>query len=65
MHTVTVFRVDYVRKLKSPIGTVEERREKDRPGNLTGLLRIARKAFSSTPQEAFQTALDKHYLLGR
>jgi hypothetical protein len=65
MQTVTVYRVDYVHKLKIPIGTVEERRKKDRPENLLGLLRIARRIFSSTPQEAFQIALDKKYLSGR
>jgi len=65
LQTVTVYRVDYVKKEKRPIGTVRERRKTDRPENLTGLLQIARKIFSSTPQEAFQIALDKEYLSGR
>jgi hypothetical protein len=62
MQTVTVYRVDSVSKSKIPVGTVEERRKTDRPENLTGLLKIARKAYSSTPQEAFQIALDENYL---
>jgi len=65
LQVVIVYRVDYVKKVKIPIGTVEERRKKDRPENLLGLLRIARRIFSSTPQEAFQIALDKKYLSGR
>jgi len=55
--TVTVYHVDYVKQKKIPIGAVVERRKKDRPENLAGLLRIAREKYSSTPQEAFQTAL--------
>jgi len=58
MQKVIVFHVDYVRKIKRPIGEVVERRKKYRPENLTGLLVIARQKFSSTPQDAFQTALD-------
>jgi hypothetical protein len=65
MQVVIVYRVDYVKKVKIPIGMVKERRKKDRPENLLGLLRIARMTFSSTPQEAFQIALDKKYLSGR
>lgn len=57
-HTITVFRVDYVKKVKKPIGTVRERRQSIRPENLSGLLHLARKTFSTSPQEAFQIALD-------
>ncbi len=64
MKTVTVYHVDYVKRVKTPVGAVLERRRKDRPGNLAGLLHIARKTFSSTPQEAFQLALDKNILSG-
>jgi hypothetical protein len=56
--TVTVYHVDYVKHKKIPIGTVVERRRRNRPENLAGLLRIAREKYSSTPQEAFQTAVD-------
>jgi hypothetical protein len=63
--TITVYHIDYVKQKKIPIGTVMERREKNRPGNLAGLLRIAREKYSSTPQEAFQTAVDASVLLER
>lgn len=58
MKNVTVYRVDYVRKTKVPIGVVVERRLKERGDNIVGLLRLARKAFSSSPQEAFHIAVD-------
>lgn len=61
-YTITVFRVDYVKKMKRPIGTVIERRQTRRPGNLSGLLQLARKTFSTSPQEAFQIALDTRSL---
>jgi hypothetical protein len=57
-HTITVFHVDYATKLKKPVGMVKERRQRSRPDNLAGLLHLARKTFSSSPQEAFQIVLD-------
>jgi hypothetical protein len=57
VENVTVYRVDYVRKSKIPIGQVVERRAKERGGNLFGLLRMARKTFASTPEEAFHIAV--------
>ena len=63
--TVTVYHVDYVKQKKIPIGALEERRKKEPPENLAGLLRIAREKYSSTPQEAFQTAVDGRYFLER
>jgi len=58
MKNVTVYRVDYVRKLKVPIGMVVERREKERGDNIIGLLRVARKAFSTSPDGALHIAID-------
>jgi len=58
MRNVTVYRVDYVRKMKVPIGTVVECRVKDRGNNIIGLLRLARKAFSTSAEEAFHIAVD-------
>ena len=63
--TITVYHIDYVKQKKIPIGTVQERRKKNRPENLAGLLRIAREKYSSTPQEAFQIAVDASVLLER
>jgi hypothetical protein len=58
MRPVSVYRVDYVRKTKVRIGTVLERRSKDRGDNLSGLLFLARKMFAASPQEAILIALD-------
>ena len=60
MQKVIVVQVDYVNKIKKPIGEVMERRNKYRPNNMMGLLVIARQKFSSTPQDAFQTTLDSN-----
>jgi hypothetical protein len=59
MKNVTVYRVDYVRKSKVPIGMVVERREEERGDNIIGLLRMARKAFSNSPEEALHIAIDR------
>lgn len=58
MRKITVYRVDYVRKLKVPIGWVKERRKKDRADNLFGLLRMARKKFALSPEDALHIAVD-------
>lgn len=58
MKYITVYRVDYVRKTKVPIGVVKERRARERGDNLLGLLCLARKTYARSPQEAFQTAVD-------
>ena len=54
MKTVQVYQVDYVRKSRRPIGVIEERRESDRPDNEAGLLRLARRKFAGSPDEAFR-----------
>ncbi len=59
MKHVTVYRVDYVKKTKVPIGHVLERRTKERGDNLIGLLRLARKTYCSTPQDALHIAVDR------
>ena len=58
MKTVTVYRVDYVGRRKIPIGAVEERRRKERGDNLIGLLRVARNAYASSPEDALHIAVD-------
>ncbi|PWB63902.1 MAG: hypothetical protein C3F14_07465 [Deltaproteobacteria bacterium] len=58
MKSVSVYRVDYVRKTKVRIGTVVERRLKERGNNLAGLLNLARILYAASPQEAFLTAID-------
>lgn len=59
MKSVTVYRVDYVRKTRVPIGRILERRSKERGDNLIGLLRLARKTFGATPQDALSIAIDR------
>ncbi len=58
MRTITVYRVDYVKKSKVPIGWVKERRKKDRGDNLVGLLRLARKTFAVSLEDALHIAVD-------
>jgi hypothetical protein len=58
MRTVTVYRVDYVKKTRIPIGEVQERRKKNRGGNLLGLLRLARKGYGTGPEDALHIAVD-------
>ncbi|MEK6778797.1 MAG: hypothetical protein AABY80_03930 [Candidatus Deferrimicrobiota bacterium] len=58
METITVYRVDSVRKNWTPIGWVAERRKNERGDNLIGLLRLARKTFASSLEDALQIAID-------
>lgn len=54
MRSVTVSR-----KTKIPIGRVVERRERERGNNLIGLLRLARKEYASSPEEALRIAVER------
>ncbi len=47
MNKVVIYRVDGVMKKDVPVGTVEERRKRERGDNLIGLIRVARKEFAS------------------
>ncbi|RMG60486.1 MAG: hypothetical protein D6713_02695 [Deltaproteobacteria bacterium] len=58
MKTVTVYRVDYVNRRKVPIGTVVERRTKERGDNALGLLRLARKLYARNLEDALHIAID-------
>lgn len=58
MRAVTVYRVDYVRKTKVPIGWVMERRRTVRSDNYLGLLRLARKVYALSPDDGFYIAID-------
>lgn len=47
-----VYRVDYITKLKIPIGTVTERRNKSRgTASHLGLMKLARKMFAQSPED--------------
>lgn len=58
MKTVQVYEVDYVRKTKRPIGFIEERRKSDRPDNLSGLVRLARRKYAGSAEEAFRIVVN-------
>ena len=58
MRAVTVYRMDYVRKTKDPIGVVFERRKAERTGNYNDLLRLARRLFAVGTADAVHIALD-------
>jgi hypothetical protein len=47
-----VYRVDYLTKMKIPIGTVTERRSQPRgSASHLGLMRLARKMFAQSPED--------------
>ena len=45
MKTYTVYRVDYLRKVREPVGELVERREKDRGNNVGSLLKLAQMRY--------------------
>jgi RNase P protein component len=58
LREVTVFRVDYVRKTKVPIGVVFEKRKAERAHNYHDLLRLARRLFASDTADALHIVID-------
>jgi hypothetical protein len=50
-----VYRVDYLTGKRFHVGMIEERRRSERKSNELGLLKLARKRFASSPDEAFRT----------
>lgn len=54
MKSVVVYRVDPVRKTKVAIGSLIERRRKERGRNIVDLLSLARKTFLRAPRETLQ-----------
>lgn len=62
MQTYDVYRVDYVKHHKVPMGKVVERRNRKRPDNILGLLRVARKTFGWNPDYDMHIVLDKNAL---
>lgn len=60
MRNVTVYRVDYVKRSRIPIGTVVERRSRDRGDNLFGLLRLARRSYAPGAHDAFYIVVDSN-----
>lgn len=58
MKSVTVYRVDYQKKKKEAIGTIFERRRKERGDNYLGLLRVARKMYARDLEDSLHIAID-------
>ena len=52
MKSVMVYRLDRKTLGKEPIGIVLERRKAERENNAVGLLRLARREFAETEEEA-------------
>ena len=47
-----VYRVDYITKMKIPIGTVTERRKRPRgTASHLGLMKLARQMFAQSPED--------------
>jgi hypothetical protein len=58
MRAVTVYRVDYGRKTRDPIGVVLEKRKTERANNYTDLLRLARRLFALDTMDAAHIIID-------
>jgi hypothetical protein len=53
-----VYRVDYLTKMKIPIGTVTERRSRQRDtGSQIGLTKLARQMFAQSPEDQMRIFL--------
>ena len=58
MQSVMVYRVDYAKKTKDPIGIVLEKRKTERVSNYHDLLRLARRIFASDMEDALHIVID-------
>ena len=56
MKVYTVYRYDYKRQVREPIGMVLERRRGDRGNDIKGLLKLAQKLYS-------RSSLDSHIVI--
>jgi hypothetical protein len=64
MRAITVYRVDYGRKIKDPIGTVFEKRKTERANNHHDLLWLARRLFASDSADALHIVIDVRHVRG-
>lgn len=48
MQIYTVYRIDFLEKKKVPIGTLVERRKKERGNNKANILRLAQKLYADS-----------------
>ena len=56
MRTFTVYRFDYVRQVREPVGQLMERRKEERGKNINDLLRLAQRVYS-------ESSLDSHIVI--
>lgn len=56
-----VYRVDYITKMKIPIGTVMERRSQPRAANHLGLMKLARKMFAQSPEDRIRIIVEEEH----
>ncbi|GAB4236954.1 MAG: hypothetical protein OHK0028_14120 [Deltaproteobacteria bacterium] len=55
-----VYRVDYLTRMKIPIGVVTERRSRPRgPASLLGLMELARRTYALSPEDRLRIVLGK------
>lgn len=52
MGAYTVYRVDYTRQVTEPVGTVAERRKKERGRNVEALLKLAQSKYAKSPLDS-------------
>jgi len=58
MRAVTVYRMDYGRKIKDPVGVVLEQRKTERTNNYNDLLRLAQRLFALDTADAVNIVID-------
>jgi hypothetical protein len=58
MRAVTVYRMDYGRMIKDPVGVVIERRKTERTNNYNDLLRLAQRLFALDMEDALHIVID-------
>jgi hypothetical protein len=58
MRAINVYRLDFVRKTKVPVGVVLERRETERTNNFGDLLQMARRLFAVDTADGVHIILD-------
>jgi len=58
MRAITVYRVDYGRRTKEPIGVVMENRKTERTNNYNDLLRLARRLFVNDTADSVHIVID-------
>jgi len=56
MKTYAVYRIDFLNKKKVPIGSLIERREKERLNNKADILRLAQKLYA-------ESSIDKLHII--